>query len=167
MDITPLAQSGLAIQLHAGSATIGLLLGTLIVLLEKGTGAHRLMGRVWVAAMLVVALSSFWITEARFIGPFGPIHILSVATLVGLFGGVRAIRRGDLRTHRINMFVVYGSGMLLAGGFTLLPGRRMHAVLFGDGGGTALVAALCALALIAAILAWRFRRILWRARAME
>ncbi|SFO76568.1 hypothetical protein SAMN03159463_02866 [Mesorhizobium sp. NFR06] len=32
--------------------------------------------------MLVIAVSSFWIQQIRLIGPFSPIHVLSILVLV-------------------------------------------------------------------------------------
>ena len=32
---------------------------------RKGTPGHRLLGRAWVALMVAVALSSFWIFEIQ------------------------------------------------------------------------------------------------------
>lgn len=134
MDATALASASPAIQLHAGAAILAFLLGTLVLLLKKGSPLHKAMGRVWVALMLVVALSSFFITEVRLLGPYSLIHALSVLTLLGLVQAVRAIRRGDVKAHRATMVGLYGGALILAGAFTLVPGRRMHAVLFADGG---------------------------------
>lgn len=142
MDATALAASTPAIQIHAGAAMLSFVLGTLVLLLKKGTRLHKGMGRVWVALMVVVALSSFLITEVKMFGPYSLIHALSLFTLAGLVQAVRAIRRGDVKAHRAAMIGLYGGALILAGAFTLVPGRRMHAVLFADGGWTALWVAL-------------------------
>lgn len=119
--------------------------------MRKGTSLHKALGRVWVGTMAVVALSSFAITEVRMFGPFSFIHGLSLLTLVG---GVRAIRRGDVRSHRISMITLYVFALLLTGAFTLLPGRRMHAVVFADGGQmAAITATIIALIIGVALLA--------------
>lgn len=142
MDATALTSATPAIQIHAGAAIVSFVLGTLVLLLRKGTRLHRAMGRIWVALMVVVALSSFLITEVRMFGPYSLIHVLSVVTLVGLVQAIRAIRRGDVRAHRANMVGLYCGALILAGAFTLAPGRRMHAMLFADGGWTAAMVAL-------------------------
>ena len=80
--------------------------------------------------MALAALSSFWIAEIRD-GRFSPIHILSIVTLVSLIVAVRAARRGDVRRHRRVMLWLTFGALMTAGGFTLLPGRIMHAVLTG------------------------------------
>ena len=57
----------------------------------KGTSRHRALGYTWVALMLVVAISAFWIHEIRLWGPWSPIHLLAIFTLIMLpFGVTRA-----------------------------------------------------------------------------
>jgi hypothetical protein len=52
-------------------------------------------------------------------------------TYAGVWQGVREIRRGNVQAHQATMKSVYLGALLLTGAFTLLPGRRMHDVLFG------------------------------------
>ena len=119
------------IPLHAIAALLALVLGGLQLVLRKGTRLHVLFGRIWVALMGVVALSSLFIFELRWIGPFSPIHLLSIVTLATLVQGMRTIRRGDVKAHKTAMVALYWQGLLLAGAFTFVPGRTMHAVVFG------------------------------------
>lgn len=119
------------IQMHAILAVAAIILGGVQLAAPKGTPAHRLLGRVWVACLAVVAVSSFWIHEVRMFGLFSPIHILSVLTLIALWQSIRLARRGDIARHRKAMLRLYVLALLITGGFTLLPGRLMHGVLFG------------------------------------
>ncbi|MCI5096930.1 MAG: DUF2306 domain-containing protein [Rhodobacteraceae bacterium] len=116
---------------HAIFALIALTLGAVQLLLRKGTGLHRTLGYTWVTSMAIVAASGLFIHEIRLFGPFSPIHLLSVFVLVMLFVSIRAARRGDMERHRKTMIYMYILGLVLTGGFTLLPGRAMHAVFFG------------------------------------
>ena len=50
----------------------------------KGTIPHRTLGWIWVALMLVVAISAFWIQHIRMWGPWSPIHLLAVFTLINV-----------------------------------------------------------------------------------
>src|SRR3954470_21724791 len=86
--------------LHAALALFCLLLGAAVLLRRKGTASHKRLGRFWVAAMVGVALSSFWIFEIR--RGAGPswIHVLSVWTLASLAAAVWFIRRGNVRAHK-------------------------------------------------------------------
>lgn len=131
MPLAPLLQAPIQVQIHAAAAIAAVLLGALILFREKGTPLHKAMGRVWVVLMLIAATSSIFINEIRLIGPFSPVHIFTIVTYVGLAHGIVAIRRGDVRTHRAAMQSLYFLALLLAGAFTLLPGRRIHDVLFG------------------------------------
>lgn len=135
MSLTPLIDAPLPVQIHAFAAISALLLGALVLFRRKGTSLHKVMGRTWVGLMLVTAGSAIFINEIRLIGPFSPIHIFSVVTFIGVVHGIREVRRGNVRGHRATMQGLYFFALILAGAFTLLPGRRMHDVLFGAAAG--------------------------------
>lgn len=119
------------IQAHALVAIAAIIVGGVQLALPKGTATHRFIGRAWVAGIALVALSSFGIHEIRLLGPFSPIHLLSILALFGITHGVMQARRGDIAGHRRSMQRLYILALLITGGFTLLPGRLMHGVLFG------------------------------------
>ncbi len=132
--LAPLLEAPLLIQIHAKTAILAVALGPLALFRQRRDRWHRLTGYVWTGAMAVTALSSFGIHGLRLIGPFGPIHALSVLTLVSLVFGVRAAIRGDIVAHRQTMRSLYLFALVLAGIFTLLPGRLMNRVLAGGSG---------------------------------
>jgi uncharacterized membrane protein len=82
--------------------------------------------------MTVIAVSSFWIHELRIIGPFSPIHLLSIFTLVMLPLAVLHAHRHRVVKHRNAMIGIFTGALVIAGLFTFLPGRIMHAVAFGN-----------------------------------
>lgn len=84
MDIAPLTGAPFAIRLHAYAALTAFALGGVQLARTKGTAQHRALGYTWVALMLVVALSLFWIHELRVWGDWSPIHLLSIFTLAML-----------------------------------------------------------------------------------
>ncbi len=88
MSLTPLLNAAPAIPLHAAAAIAAFALGLVQLLAPKGTLPHRTLGWIWVALMVVVAGSSFWIHEIRLVGPWSPIHLLSIFSLVMLVVGV-------------------------------------------------------------------------------
>ena len=137
MSLDPLLSSPLAIQIHAASAVAALLLGAVVLFRRKGTPAHKLMGRIWAGLMVVTATSALFINEIRLIGPFSPIHIFVLFTYAGLYQAIREIRRGNVMAHQASMKSIYLGALLLTGAFTLIPGRRMHQVLFGAESGWA------------------------------
>ena len=77
MSLAPLL-TPLPIPLHAFAAMAAFVLGIVQFAAPKGTLPHRTLGWIWVVLMLVVAISSFWIHEIRLVGPWSPIHLLSI-----------------------------------------------------------------------------------------
>ncbi|WFP60801.1 MULTISPECIES: DUF2306 domain-containing protein [unclassified Mesorhizobium] len=132
MSLGPLLSSPFPIPWHAFAAFAALAVGGAQLALPKGTSRHRAMGYVWAALMLVVALSSFWIQQLRVIGPFSPIHLLSILVLVTVPLAVWYAHTHKVTAHRSAMIRLYLFALLGAGIFTLLPGRVMHAVVFGQ-----------------------------------
>jgi len=132
MSLAPLLNAAPEIQVHAFAAMAAFALGAVQLAAPKGTLPHRTLGWVWVALMLVIGGSSFLIHGIKMWGPWGPIHLLSVFTPIMLVVGVLAARGHRVRAHRITMISIFAGALLLAGLFTLVPGRLMHTVLFGS-----------------------------------
>ena len=118
-------------QAHALAALAALALGTVQFAGRKGNGRHRTLGWIWVVLLAVVALSSFGITDFRQFGPFSAIHGLSILVLLLLPRAVLRARARRIESHRWSMIGLYVGALLIAGAFTLTPGRIMHRVLFG------------------------------------
>ena len=131
MSLGPLLSAPPPIPWHAFAALASLAIGGAQLALPKGTARHRVMGYAWAALMLVIAISSFWIQQIRLIGPFSPIHILSVLVLITVPLAVWHAHRHRVAKHRKVMISLYVFALIGAGVFTLLPGRIMHAVVFG------------------------------------
>jgi uncharacterized membrane protein len=112
--------------IHLATVIPAIALGAVQLSRPKGTAPHRLLGRVWVALMLVAAISSFWIRH----NGFSWIHILSVVTLVSVVAGLAYARAGNRRAHLGCMIGAY-SGSLGAGiGALAGPGRFLHTLMF-------------------------------------
>ncbi|MCQ4159540.1 DUF2306 domain-containing protein [Roseomonas sp. GC11] len=133
MSLAPLLAAPVLVQAHAAAAMAAFLLGLAQFARRKGGGAHRGLGYAWVGLMLATALTSFGITGVGGAGHYSWIHILSVVVLISAPLGVLAARRGDIRRHRIHMITLFAMALVVTGGFTLLPGRVMHQVVFGAG----------------------------------
>lgn len=131
MSFAPLLEAGPAIQAHAFAAMAAFALGVVQLSAPKGTLPHRTVGWIWVALMLVVSVSAFFVHEIRMWGPWSPIHLLAIVTLMALPAAVLAAHRHDVRTHRRAMLSLFFGALVIAGIFTFVPGRIMHAVLFG------------------------------------
>jgi uncharacterized membrane protein len=131
MNVAPLLNALPPIPLHAIAAMAAFVLGGVQLAAPKGTLPHRTLGWIWVLLMAVVAVSSFWIHRIRLIGPWSPIHLLSIFTLVMLPLGVWRAHRHRVSAHRWTMINIFTGALVIAGLFTLVPGRIMHAVVFG------------------------------------
>ena len=116
---------------HAFAAIAAFLLGIVQLAGTKGTTLHRVIGWGWVLLLMSVAAGSFWIQSLRQFGPFSWIHGLSIFTLVMLPLAVVRARRHDVAAHKRIMIGIFLGALVVAGLFTLLPGRVMHAVVFG------------------------------------
>jgi uncharacterized membrane protein len=117
------------IALHLTAAVLSLIVGALVLARTKGTPTHKLLGRIWVALMLVVAISSFWILELREGAGLSVIHLLSAWTLVSLALAVYFIRRGSVRAHKGFMIGTF-LGLAGAGLGALAPGRTLYFFFF-------------------------------------
>ncbi len=123
----PLAYAHLATVLPAFA------IGTYMMVSHKGSPAHRLLGKLYMALMLTTGLITLLMPAfagPRFFGHFGFIHLFSVLTLYSVPTAYFAARRHDVKSHRNSMIGLYVGGLLIAGGFTLMPGRLLHTWLF-------------------------------------
>src|SRR5262245_58224090 len=117
MSLAPLLDAAPAIQLHAFTAIAAFALGVFQLSAPKGTLSHRTFGWLWVTLMLIVCFSSFWIHELRMWGPWSPIHLLSIFTLVALPFAVLHARRHEVLRHRKAMIGIFTGALVIAGLF--------------------------------------------------
>src|SRR5258708_5888009 len=100
MTLAPLLSADPAIQFHAFAAMTAFGLGLVQLAAPKGTLPHRTIGWIWVALMLVVSVSAFFIHQIRLWGPWSPIHLLVIFTLVILPIAVCHPHRHEVHKHR-------------------------------------------------------------------
>ena len=117
---------------HLVTAVLALLLGILMFARRKGTRSHKALGWTWVVLMGSTALASAFIRDYNMPNLAGitPIHAFTVITAVNLPRGIWYIRRGNVAAHRRCMTSLYVGACLLAGAFTLLPGRFLGHLLW-------------------------------------
>jgi uncharacterized membrane protein len=132
MTLSPLLHASLAIQVHAFAATGAFALGVVQLAAPKGTLPHRAIGWIWVLLMLTVSVSGLFIHELRIWGSWSPIHLLVIFTLLMLPLAVWRAHKHDVVQHRRAMLGLFFGALVIAGLFTLVPGRLMHAVIFGS-----------------------------------
>ena len=108
-------------------------MGAALFIMKKGTPIHRTMGKVYMILMMLTGLITLCMPAQ--VGPqlfnhFGWIHSFSLLTLYSAPKAYLAIRRGDVKSHRNSMIGLYVGGILIAGSFTLVPGRYLHELFF-------------------------------------
>ncbi len=130
MNFTAFLEAPAIIQLHASAALLALALGTVQMAAPKGTIPHRTFGIVFLAAMIVAALTAIFISEIN-PGGFSPIHIFVPTTLIAVVIGYRAARRRDSLNHKRHMIGLFFGALIIPGLFSFLPGRLMYEVAFG------------------------------------
>ena len=118
------------IWLHLATILIALILSPVMLLRPRGDRRHRRLGYVWASAMLLTAIFSLFVKVTNN-GRFSAIHILSIVVLIPVPRMVWAARRHNVRSHRISVKAITTSALLIAGGFTFLPGRLMADWLLG------------------------------------
>lgn len=149
LDTTP------AIQLHVLCAAGACLLGPIVLWRRRRDRWHKIMGYTWVVFMALTSLSSFAIFEIRLLGPFSPIHGLSIFVLFNLWRHVTAARQNRIMDHQKGMQQLYIWALLVAGLFTFLPGRVMNRTFFPDAPVTGFI--ILAL-LLGGFIIWLLRR---------
>lgn len=119
----------LAVVLHLSTVIPAIPLGGYLLLARKGGARHRLLGRIWIALMVVTALSALAIKTS---GSFSFIHLLVPLTLWGSYEVVASARRRDFAAHRKAILGLFFGALTIPGIFALiLPGRLLSSLLFG------------------------------------
>ena len=118
---------------HLVTAIGALLLGIVMLSRRKGTSSHRTLGWIWIALMGSTALASAFIRDYRLpnLAGYTPIHGFTLFVAVMLPLAIWYIRRGNVSGHRKTMTGLYIGACVVAGLFTLLPGRFLGSLLWG------------------------------------
>lgn len=119
---------------HLATVVPAFVLGTYLMIRRKGTPHHRLLGKVYMALMLVTAVLSLFLPAVvgpRVMNHFGFIHLFSISVLFSVPFSYVAAQQHNVRAHMSSMIGLYAGGLVIAGGFAFMPGRMLHRVLFG------------------------------------
>ena len=132
MDMSP------TIAIHI-SAALGAVASGPVALWARRSGAqrprlHRAFGYAWVTLMLVAATSGIFIRDFRLpnINGFTLIHLLIPVVYSMLVLAFWFLARGNITGHRKTMQGLYVGACLVAGVFTLLPGRFLGNLVLGQ-----------------------------------
>jgi len=131
MNLNPIWEAPLAVQIHLATVIPAFLLGTwLIFLSRKGSPRHRVVGAVYMILMLITATAAIFVRELR-PGRFSWLHLFVLLTYWSVFSALWNLRRKNIKGHQGAMIGLYVGGLLIAGSLTFLPGRIMHRIFFG------------------------------------
>ena len=137
MNLRPLLDAPLAVQLHVVTVVPAFFLGAWLLLIShKGSDVHRFVGKIYLTLMFVTAIFAFFIPSFMSFsiggGPvrLGLIHLFIPLTIHGVWRTRKALREGDINAHRKSMMGLYFGGLLIAGLLTFIPGRIMFRVFF-------------------------------------
>jgi uncharacterized membrane protein len=117
---------------HLVTAFAALIVGGVLLWRRKGTAHHKVLGWVWVLLMGSTTVASGFIRdyEGLNLAGFTPIHAFTVLVAAQLPRGIWLVRRGNLEGHRKTMRGLYIGACVIAGIFTLLPGRFLGGLLW-------------------------------------
>ena len=123
MQITPV------IAIHMAAALAAVAIGPIALWARQGATQrpriHRAAGYAWVTLMVATAVSALFISGGGGprLGSFGLIHLLIPVTLGMLVMAFDYRARRNVAGHRKMMQRTYIGACVVAGVFTLLPGR--------------------------------------------
>ena len=125
MELTPL------VAVHMTTALAAVATGPVALWARKGRAQHprlhRAFGYAWVTLMLVAAASALFIRDFELpnIAGYTAIHLLIPVTFAMLFTAFWFLAHKNISGHRKTMQGLYLGACVVAGGFTLLPGRYL------------------------------------------
>jgi uncharacterized membrane protein len=127
----------LIIYIHATLALLAVPLGLYIFLIKKGTKKHRMLGQTLVSVLVVVSLTAIFIQVIN-PGQYSLIHLLipwTIGSLIYSIWNIKKFKKTKIKrykfAHMYSMIGVYVGALLIAGAFTMMPGRFFHEILFG------------------------------------
>jgi uncharacterized membrane protein len=127
----------LILSLHAFPGLLALILGSIVLLSKKGTKTHKRRGYIWLGLMLLLSLTAVFIQEIN-PGSYSLIHLLIPWTIFSIIFGIYAIKKFKVtknkvwrNLHQWTMIGLFFGALVIAGAFTLMPGRMLNEIMFG------------------------------------
>jgi uncharacterized membrane protein len=120
--------------LHLATVVPAFLIGTILLAIKKGTNIHKIFGRIYMILMMITAFITLFMQAEvgpKILNHFGWIHSFSFLTIYTVPTAYLAIKKGDVKSHKRKMILLYFGAIIIAGGFTFVPGRYLHTLFFG------------------------------------
>lgn len=120
--------------IHLATVVPCFFIGTVLLLIKKGTNIHVFGGRIYMILMFFTAFVTLFMKAdlgPKFLNHFGYIHLFSFLTLYTVPTVYTAIKKGQVNKHKRKMILLYFGALVIAGGFTFFPGRYLYELFFG------------------------------------
>lgn len=112
--------------IHLGAVVPALGIGAVMLTQRKGTAWHKVWGRVWVALMIAVDISAFWLQRDG----YSWIHLFAVVNLISISAAIVCVRYKRRVAHAGFVIGAY-SGTVAAGFGAFASDRFLNSLLFG------------------------------------
>jgi uncharacterized membrane protein len=120
--------------MHLATVVPSFIIGTVILFIKKGTNIHKKAGRIYMVLMLITAIITLFMQAQvgpRLFNHFGWIHSFSFLTIYTVPTAYIAVKKGNIKSHKRKMILLYFGAIIIAGGFTFFPGRYLNELFFG------------------------------------
>ncbi|PQJ82745.1 DUF2306 domain-containing protein [Polaribacter glomeratus] len=120
---------------HLATVVPCFFMGAYLLSVKKGTPFHKLLGKIYMSLMMITAIITLFMPAdvgPQFFNHFGYIHLFSFLTLYSVPTAIIAVKKGQVKKHKLKMILLYVGAIIIAGGFTFTPGRYLHSVFFGN-----------------------------------
>lgn len=120
--------------LHLLTVLPSFIIGTALLFMQKGTVIHKKAGKIYMILMMITAVITLFMPAQ--VGPqllnhFGWIHSFSFLTIYTVPTAYIAVKKGNIKSHKRKMILLYFGAIIIAGGFTFFPGRYLYEIFFG------------------------------------
>ena len=118
---------------HLATVIPCFIIGTILLYIKKGTKVHVGLGRIYMVLMMITAVITLFMPAhvgGRFLNHFGWIHLFSFLTIYTVPTAYWAVKKGNIKSHKRKMILLYFGAIIIAGGFTFMPGRYLYELFF-------------------------------------
>ena len=91
---------------HLATVVPCFFIGTLLLIIKKGTSIHKGLGRIYMVLMMVTAFITLLMPAQigpKLLGHFGWIHSFSFLTIYTVPTAYLAIKKGNVKSHKRKM----------------------------------------------------------------
>ncbi|MEP7315552.1 MAG: DUF2306 domain-containing protein [Sphingomicrobium sp.] len=113
-----------ALTTHIVTVIPAIPLGAYVLLAKKGGSRHKLLGKIWLSLMFTTAFATVFVRNIND-GQFSWIHLFTLLTFIAVPKAIMTARQGNIAAHKRHLRNFFLGSLIIAGGFTFIPGRTM------------------------------------------